>query len=117
MKAIYYTKKAGTNIVRLIYAACTNDLIVNSKLASIIEDFLLAFCIEFNRLFIADSLLMNALQKHLIVKMKEYWNSKNNLYNIILTENKNTVLEFFNTHNTFRILDKLRLFEKSNSIG
>jgi hypothetical protein len=52
-------------MIHLIYSTCTNDLIVYSKQASNIEIFILAFLIECNRHFIADSLLMNVFKKYL----------------------------------------------------
>ena len=115
MKAIEYTNKLGTNILRLIYSTCTNDLVIQSKQASVIEDFLFAFCIEFNRIFIADSLLMNLLEKHLIVKTKVYLNNTKTLCKNNLVMNKNVVADFFNGTNNYYILNKLRIFEKSNA--
>lgn len=116
MKAIQYTSKVSKIILRLFYCTCTNDLIVNSKRTCGVDDFLLAFCIEFNRFFIADSLLMNRLQQHLIVKAKVYLETKKSFCNAILTENKNAFLEFFtaNNSNTIPNFNKMNSFERSN---
>jgi len=65
MRAIEHTKTISKKIIHLIYSTCTNDLIVYSKQASNIEIFILAFLIECNRHFIADSLLMNVFKKYL----------------------------------------------------
>lgn len=115
MKAIQYTKKVSTNILRLIYSTCTNDLVINSKQASVIEDFFLAFCIEFNRLFIADSLLMNVLQKHCIVKAKIYIDHTKSICRDNFLEDRNAFLEFFGSNENYSILNKMRLFEKTNN--
>ena len=98
MRAIQYTNQARKNILSLLYSTCTNDLVICSKQASILEAFVLAFFIEFNRLFIADSPFINALQKNLILKIKVYLNAKKNLYNGILVENRNGIVAFFNTN-------------------
>jgi hypothetical protein len=36
MRAIEYMKKLITNILRLIYSTCTNDLVIHSKQSSVI---------------------------------------------------------------------------------
>jgi hypothetical protein len=64
MRAIEHTKKMSNKMIHLFYSTCTNDLVVNSKQASNIEVFILAFFIECNRQFIADSLFMDILKKH-----------------------------------------------------
>lgn len=110
MKAILYTKKVSTNILRLIYSTCTNDLVINSKQASVIEDFFFAFCIEFNRLFIADSLLMNVLQKHCIVKAKVCLHTTKSNFRENFIEDKNAFVDFFNTNENYTILNKIRIF-------
>ena len=115
MRAIEYTNKVSTNILHLIYSTCTNDLVINSKQASIIEDFLFAFCIEFNRLFIADSILMNKLKKNLVENTKMHLNTTMSLYKSNFVATKNTLLEFFNSENSFVSLDKITIFEKSTS--
>jgi hypothetical protein len=116
MKAVQYSSKASKTILSLLYSTCTNDLIVNSKRTCGVEDFLLAFCIEFNRFFIADSLLMNRLQEHLIAKTKVYLVTKKSFCNAILIENKNAFLEFFNSNNSNTIsnFNKMNSFERSN---
>ena len=115
MKAIQYTTKVSTNILRLFYSTCTNDLVINSKQASVIEDFLLAFCIEFNRLFIADSLVMNLLQKHFIAKAKMCIDNTKQVFKDNFIEDRNAVLEFFSANENYSILNKMRLFEKTNA--
>lgn len=65
MGAIEYSKKISNGIIQLFYATCTNDLIVYSKQASNIEIFILAFFIECNRHFIAESLFMDVFKKYL----------------------------------------------------
>lgn len=113
MRALQYTSKARKNISNLLYSTCANDLFI--KQSNNIEFFVIAFFIEFHHLFIADSLLMNALQKHCIDKTKLFLSSKMDVYNVIVAENKNTFLEVFDTNNMFSVFHKLRLFEKSNS--
>lgn len=95
MKAIQYTKRILKQTTYLVYATCTNDLIIYSKQASNVELFVLAFLIECNRLFIADSIFMNVLQKHLFVKTKSIWIAKNNFQRSIGTEIRSLVPEFF----------------------
>lgn len=63
MRAIQYTSKARQNISSLFYSTCTNDLFI--KQSHNIEFFIVAFFIEFNRLFIADSLVMKVIKKNL----------------------------------------------------
>ncbi|WP_367755553.1 hypothetical protein [Flavobacterium sp. WC2430] len=63
MSAIEKTKELSKKMIRLFYATCTNELIVYSKQASNIEIFILAFFIECNRLFIADSFFMDVFKK------------------------------------------------------
>ncbi|MGM8360295.1 hypothetical protein ACSV4D_00095 [Flavobacterium sp. ARAG 55.4] len=97
MKAIQYIKNTGTAIIRLMYAVCTNDMIMYSRQASNIEVFVVAFFIEFNRLFIADSLFMNALQKHMFLNIKKDFKYKSNLYKTIFLENKSCFLKYLNS--------------------
>ena len=112
MKAIQYTKKLSNSIVHLMYCTCTNDTFVNSKQASILEDFILAFIIEFNRLFIANSLLIQVLKKHLFVKMDLSMANQKQIFIALFTEYKNGFLEVFNTNNfKFNKLNKLTMFE------
>lgn len=80
MKAIINSKKISTNIVCLIYSTCTNDLVIQAKQASVIESFFIAFCIEFNRIFIADSIAINVLQKHCFIKAKNYFVTTKNKF-------------------------------------
>jgi hypothetical protein len=96
MKAIQHTKKIVKNSIHLFYSICTNGLIVYSKQASNIEIFLLAFFIECNRLFIADSVFMNVEQKHFLVKIRTSVASKKNIQNTVLIEIKNSAFEMFN---------------------
>lgn len=79
MKTIEHTKHIAKNIIHLVYSTCTNDLIVYSKQASNIELFILAFFIECNRLFIADSVAMNVLQKYYSNRVQAYIAVKNNI--------------------------------------
>lgn len=111
MKAIEYTNKLSTNIINLIYSTCTNDLIVHSKQASILESFLLAFCLEFNRLFIADSLLMMVLKEQVIVKTKEYCKSKKTSCNAVLIANRNAISDYFRVNNLVDRFNRAREFE------
>lgn len=115
MRAIEYTSKVSTNILHLLYSTFTNDLVINSKQACIIEDFLFAFCIEFNRLYIADSILIKKLKKHLVEKTNMHLNACMRLYKSNFVETKNTVLEFFNSDNSFFRFDKIAIFEKNTS--
>ena len=114
MRAIEYTNKVSTNILHLLYSTCTNDLVIHSKQASIIEDFLFAFCIEFNRLFIADSLLMNVLKTKIIAKMKMNFNQATKLFKNNDIEIKETIRAFFNDDNKFPVLNKITMFDKIN---
>lgn len=114
MRAIQYTKKVITNILSLIYSTCTNDLVINSKQASVIEDFFFAFCIEFNRLFIADSLLMNLLKKHCMVKAKVCFDNTKSIFRNNYLEDKNAIIDFFSTNDNYTILNKIRILEKNH---
>lgn len=97
MEAIQYIQNISTAIIRLIYAVCTNDMIMYSRQASNIEVFVVAFFIEFNRLFIRNSVFMNFLQKHLLLNIKKDFKYKGNLYKVILLENKNEFLKSLNS--------------------
>ena len=114
MKAIEYTNKVSRNILHLLYSTCTNDLVIQSKQASIIEDFLFAFCIEFNRLFIADSLLINVLKKQLIAKMKMNFTEAITLCKNNIIENTSVVLEFFNADTKSGVFNTVTMFDRSN---
>ena len=114
MRAIEYTNKVSTNILHLLYSTCTNDLVIHSKQASIIEDFLFAFCIEFNRLFIADSFLMTVIKTKVISKVKKNYNDSKSLYKNNWVESKDAVLEFVKAENWFAVLKKIAFFDNSN---
>ena len=114
MKAIEYTNKVSTNILHLLYSTCTNDLVINSKQASIIEDFLFAFCIEFNRLFIADSLLMNVLKTKVIARMKMNRIQVTSFCKNTDLEIKDTLKTFFNGANWSTVLSKSTMFDNPN---
>lgn len=87
-------------------------MFVNSKPTSVLEDFFIAFIIEFNRLFIADSILMKILKKHLSVKMNWSMASQKQLFIAVFTEYKNGFSEVFNTNNyKFNKINKLTMFE------
>ncbi len=103
------------NILNLFYSTCTNEMFINSRPTNILEDFIFAFFIEFNRLFIADSLVVNKLQKHIIEKTKQFINSKMNVCNVIVTQIRDMFLEVFETNTMFRVFYKLRLIDKKNS--
>jgi uncharacterized protein with PQ loop repeat len=94
MKAIENIKKVGKKIIHLFYSVCTNDLIVYSKQASNIEIFILAFIIECNRIFIADSIYMNILQKHVLVKINTFVETNNSIQFPTWIEMKNSALDF-----------------------
>ena len=114
MKAIEYTNKVSTNILHLLYSTCTNDLVINSKQASIIEDFLFAFCIEFNRLFIADSLFMNVLKTKVIARVKMNMIQATSFCKNTDLEIKNTLKTFFNGANWSTVLSKSTMFDNPN---
>jgi hypothetical protein len=112
MKAIEHTKHIAKNIIHLVYSTCTNDLIVYSKQASNIELFILAFFIECNRLFIADSIAMNTLQKYYFKRMQAYVTIKNNITDHKWFEIKNTTAELLFGN---KILSGI--YHKENSIN
>jgi uncharacterized protein with PQ loop repeat len=101
MKVIVYTKQIIKQTTYLVYATCTNDLIIYSKQASNVELFVLAFLIECNRLFIADSILINVLQKRLYLKAKSLGIAKNNLQKSIGLKLQNFIPEFFSGDNQY----------------
>lgn len=101
MKAIEHIKNIGKKIIHLFYSVCTNDLIVYSKQASNIEIFVLAFFIECNRIFIADSIYMNILQKHVFVKINTFVKSNNCIQYPAWVEMKNSVLDFIDDKRLF----------------
>ncbi|MBE0391824.1 hypothetical protein [Flavobacterium sp. PL002] len=112
MKVIQYTKQIIKKSIHLIYSTCMNDLIIYSKQASNIELFVLAFFIECNRLFIADSILMNVLQKQVLVKLSNYWNINSNLIKVNWTALKNHSNELLNNNTVFN-----SLYHKDNIIN
>ncbi|NRT14100.1 uncharacterized protein with PQ loop repeat [Flavobacterium sp. 28A] len=112
MKVIQYTKQIIKKSIHLIYSTCMNDLIIYSKQASNIELFVLAFFIECNRLFIADSILMNVLQKQVLVKLSNYWNRNSKLANANWIEVKNTTNELLSNNRIFN-----GLYHKDNIIN
>ncbi|NRS87173.1 hypothetical protein HNQ02_000073 [Flavobacterium sp. 7E] len=112
MKTIEHTKHIAKNIIHLVYSTCTNDLIVYSKQASNIELFILAFFIECNRLFIADSVAMNVLQKQVLVKLSNHWNINSNLIKVNWTALKNHSNELLNNNTVFN-----SLYHKDNIIN
>ena len=117
MKAIQYTRKTGSNIIRLFYATCTNDFIIYSKQASNVEIFVLAFFIEFNRLFISDTVFMSAKQKQFIQNMKLNFHTKKSIDDWFLTHDKKAFLELFNKNNFFGRLNRKKRFELSNHLS
>tara|TARA_R110000868_G_scaffold88906_5_gene247731 strand:- start:103 stop:534 length:432 start_codon:yes stop_codon:yes gene_type:complete len=94
MKVIQYTKQIIKKSILLFYSTCTNDLIIYSKQASNIELFILAFFIECNRLFIADSIAMNALQKYYYSRVQAY-NAIKAAIMLFDIKTKNAALETF----------------------
>lgn len=115
MKVIQNSINMTGNILNLFYSTCTNEMFINSRPTNILEDFIFAFFIEFNRLFIADSLVVNKLQKHIIEKTKQFINSKMNVCNVIVTQIRDMFLEVFETNTMFSVFYKLRLIDKKNS--
>jgi uncharacterized protein with PQ loop repeat len=117
MVAIENIKEVIKKGIHLFYAICTNDMIVNSKQASNIEIFVLAFFVECNRLFIADSILMNAIQKHIVDKYKSFLNVKKNVYHAILIENTTTVNNVIAYNNIYGCLNCNKMFELENKVN
>lgn len=115
MKAIQYTNQASKTILHLLYCTCTHDIIVNSKRASGVDDFLYVFFIEFSRFFIADSSFVKGLKEQIKINKQAYIDIKKSIYNTILIENKNAFLDFFNTNNSNKIssFSKANRFERS----
>lgn len=101
MKAIQYTKQIIKKSIHLVYSTCTNDLIIYSKQASNIELFILALFIEFNRLFIADTALMNAIQKQVLGKLVTSYRLHLSLAQVNWIETKNAIAELFVDNNEF----------------
>jgi hypothetical protein len=100
MKVIQYTKQIIKKSILLFYSTCTNDLIIYSKQASNIELFILAFFIECNRLFIADSVAMNTLQKHYYNRVQAY-NAIKAAIVLFDLKTKNVALETFYGNKSF----------------
>lgn len=101
MKAIQYTKQIIKKSIHLVYSTCTNDLIIYSKQASNIELFIVAFFIEYNRLFIADTVFMNTLQKEVVGKLVTSYRLNLSLAQVNWIETKNAIVELFADNNEF----------------
>lgn len=114
MRTIEYTRKASSNIIKLFYCTCTNDVFVNSKQASLLENFFIAFLIEFNQLFIADSLLVNKLQSHLILKTKNYFVVNKEVCANIWMDYKNAIVEHFNFNTIVEKINETLILESPN---
>jgi len=69
---------------------------------------------EFNRLFIADSLLMNEVQKHVVIKVEAQWATTKTFFKMNWIENKNALLAFFKTKNDCSFFYKITIFEKNH---
>ncbi|WP_366185231.1 hypothetical protein [Flavobacterium ovatum] len=117
MVAIELIEKIIGNILRLTYSICTNDMIVNSKQASNIEIFILAFFVEYHRLFIADSMLVNAIQKQILDKYKLFVNAKRNVYNSILIEKIAEENQFMSYNNIYGSVNCNKMFELENKVN
>ena len=101
MKAIQYAKQIIKKSIILFYSTCTNDLIIYSKQASNIELFILAFFIECNRLFIADSIVMNTFQKQVFEKLVTSYRLNLSLIQVNWIEAKQTIAELLTTNGQF----------------
>jgi hypothetical protein len=101
MKAVQYTKQIIKKSIHLVYATCTNDVIIYSKQASNIELFIVAFFIEYNRLFIADTALMNAIQKEVLGKLVTSYRLYLSLAQVNWIKTKNVIHELFVNNNEF----------------
>tara|TARA_R110000868_G_scaffold117887_1_gene312979 strand:+ start:230 stop:664 length:435 start_codon:yes stop_codon:yes gene_type:complete len=101
MKAIQYAKQIIKKSIILFYSTCTNDLIIYSKQASNIELFILAFFIECNRLFIADSIVMNTVQKQVFEKLETSYRLNCSLIQVNWIEAKQTITELLTTNGQF----------------
>lgn len=86
MKAVIYINRIIENAVRLFYATCTNDLIVNSKQSGTLEIFFLAMCIESNRMFISNTTLAKSFEKHIIENSRTTWQSIKLMYLFIFIQ-------------------------------
>ena len=101
MTAIQYTKQIIKKSIHLVYSTCTNDLIIYSKQASNIELFIVAFFIEYNRLFIADTVFMNTVQKEVLGKLVTSYRLNLSLAQVNWIETKNAIVELFADNNEF----------------
>jgi hypothetical protein len=101
MKAVHYIKQTIKKSIHLVYATCMNDVIIYSKQASNIELFILAFFIEFNRLFIADTVFMNTLQNEVLGKLVTSYRVNLSLAQVNWVEIKNATAELLSTNNAY----------------
>jgi uncharacterized protein with PQ loop repeat len=115
MDAIELIQKIIGNILRLTYSICTNDMIVNSKQASNIEIFILAFFVESHRLFIADSMLVNAIHKHILDRNKSFVNAKRTVYNSIWVEKTAEENQFMSCYNFYESVNYNKMFDSENN--
>ena len=61
----------------------------------------------------ADSLLMNEVQKHVIIKVEAQWATTKTFFKMNWIENKNALLAFFKTKNDCSFFYKITIFEKA----
>lgn len=101
MKAVHYIQQTIKKSIHLVYATCMNDVIIYSKQASNIELFILAFFIEYNRLFIADTVFMNTLQNEVLGKIVTSYKVNLSLAQVKWLETRNAVIELFSNENEF----------------
>ncbi|AWG21161.1 hypothetical protein FFWV33_06240 [Flavobacterium faecale] len=101
MKAIESIKIIIENGLHLFYATCTNDLIVNSKQSSNLEIFVLAMCIESNRMFLSNTTLAKSFEKHIIQNSHSIWQSIKLVYFFIFIESDLTKNYEVVTNDTF----------------
>lgn len=104
------------NILNLFYSTCTNEMFVNSRPTSVLEDFIIAFLIEFNRLFIADSLIINKLQEHFIQKTRLHFREKKIEYKITLENFKFSLLNFINPNDFYTEFTAIEIDEKNHPL-
>ena len=101
MKVVQYAKEIIKKSIHLVYATCTNDIIIYSKQASNIELFIVAFFIECNRIFIADTVFMNMLQKEVVGKIVTSYKVNLSLAQVNWVEIKNAIDVLVSTHSKF----------------
>jgi uncharacterized protein with PQ loop repeat len=92
-------------------------MIVNSKQASNIEIFVLAFFVESHRLFIADSLLVNAIHKHILDRYQSFVNTKRNVYKSIWVEKTAEENQFMSCYNFYESVNCNKMFELENKVN